>query len=173
MQADCTFCQIVSGELPADLVDEDERTVAFMDISPATHGHVLVVPRRHVADVMSAGTEDWLAVAATARRMARWVVGAFRAGGVDLVQANSDGSVGNQTVYHLHVHVLPRYHDDQLGAWWSPETADPAEITEAARLHGDLRSRAAKGGCRLGLWGWGVARAPDAGNDRTRCRLGL
>jgi histidine triad (HIT) family protein len=133
MQADCTFCQIVSGELPADLVHEDERTVAFMDINPATRGHVLVVPRRHVADVMSAGPDDWLAVAATARRMAGWVVGAFGAGGVDLVQANSDGSAGNQTVYHLHVHVLPRYHDDQLGSWWSPETADPAEITEAAR----------------------------------------
>jgi histidine triad (HIT) family protein len=133
MQADCTFCQIVSGELPADLVDEDERTVAFMDINPATLGHVLVVPRRHVADVMSAGAEDWLAVAATARRMARWVVAAFGAGGVDLMQANSDGSVGNQTVFHLHVHVLPRYHDDQLGSWWSPQTADPAEITEAAR----------------------------------------
>src|SRR5215207_2146758 len=134
MQADCTFCQIVSGELPADLVDEDERTVAFMDISPATLGHVLVVPRRHVSDVMSAEVEDWLAVAATARRMARWVVGAFRAGGVDLVQANSDGSVGNQTVFHLHVHVLPRYHDDRLGAWRSPETADPAVISDAARL---------------------------------------
>jgi histidine triad (HIT) family protein len=108
MQADCTFCQIVSGELPADLVDEDERTVAFMDISPATLGHVLVVPRRHVPDVLSADPGDWLAVAAMARRMARWVRGAFGAGGVDLVQANSDGSVGNQTVFHLHVHVLPR-----------------------------------------------------------------
>jgi histidine triad (HIT) family protein len=133
MQADCTFCQIVSGELPADLVDEDERTMAFMDISPATLGHVLVVPRRHIIDVMSADVEDWLAVAATARRMARWVIGAFRAGGVDLVQANSNGSVGAQTVFHLHVHVLPRYHDDRLGSWWSPETADPAETTEAAR----------------------------------------
>jgi histidine triad (HIT) family protein len=133
MQADCTFCQIVSGELPADLVHEDERTVAFMDINPATRGHVLVVSRRHVADVMSAGPDDWLAVAATARLMAGWVVGAFGAGGVDLVQANSDGSAGNQTMYHLHVHVLPRYHDDQLGSWWSPQTADPAEITEAAR----------------------------------------
>jgi histidine triad (HIT) family protein len=94
---------------------------------------VLVVPKRHIVHVMSADVEDWQAVAATARRMARWVVGAFRAGGVDLVQANSDGSVGNQTMFHLHVHVLPRYHDDQLGSWWSPQTADPAEITEAAR----------------------------------------
>jgi histidine triad (HIT) family protein len=86
-----------------------------------------------VADLLSAEVADWLAVAATARRMARWVVGAFNAGGVDLVQANSDGSAGNQTVFHLHVHVLPRYHDDQLGAWWSPQTADPAGITAAAR----------------------------------------
>jgi histidine triad (HIT) family protein len=133
MQADCVFCQIVSGELPADYVDEDERTVAFMDINPATLGHMLVVPRRHVPDVMSAAEGDWLAVAATARRMARWAVGAFKAGGVDLVQANSDGVAGAQTIFHLHVHVVPRYHDDLLGQWWKQETADPAEITEAAR----------------------------------------
>ena len=73
MQADCTFCQIVSGELPADLVDEDDRTVAFMDMNPATLGHLLVVPRRHVTDLLSTSAEDWLAVAATARRMARRV----------------------------------------------------------------------------------------------------
>ena len=112
MQADCTFCQIVSGELPADLVHEDERTVAFMDINPATLGHVLVVPRRHVTDLMSADAADWLALAATARRMARWVVGAFNAGGVDLVQANSDGMAGSQTIFHLHVHVVPRWNGD-------------------------------------------------------------
>src|SRR5437870_1771661 len=83
---------------------------------------------------MSASGEDWLAVAATARRMAHWVTGAFKAGGVDLVQANSaDESVGAQTVFHLHVHVLPRYHDDRLGPWWSQQTADPSDIVEAAR----------------------------------------
>ncbi len=133
MQPDCTFCQIVSGELPADYVDEDDRTVAFMDINPATLGHLLVVPRKHARDVMAAGPDDWLAVAATAQRMARWVVGAFGAGGVDLVQANSNGLVGAQTVFHLHVHVLPRYPDDTLGPWWTQQTTDPAEITEAAR----------------------------------------
>jgi histidine triad (HIT) family protein len=133
MQADCTFCQIVSGELPADYVHEDERTVAFMDINPATPGHLLVVSRRHVPDMMSAAEEDWLAVAATARRMARLATEAFKSGGVDLVQANSDGITGSQTIFHLHVHVVPRYHDDQLGQWWKPETADPAEVTEAAR----------------------------------------
>lgn len=134
MQADCTFCQIISGELPADYVDEDERTVAFMDINPATPGHLLVVSRTHVPDLMSASEEEWLAVAATARRMARLATGAFKAGGVDLVQANSDGMAGAQTIFHLHVHVVPRYHDDRLGQWWRQETADPAEVTEAARM---------------------------------------
>jgi histidine triad (HIT) family protein len=132
LPAECTFCSIASGELPADLVDEDERTVVFMDLNPATNGHLLVVPRRHVADVMSAEPDEWLAVAAMARRMAGWVTGALGAPGVDLVQANSDGSVGAQTVFHLHVHVLPRYKNDQLGPWWTPETADPHEITRTA-----------------------------------------
>jgi histidine triad (HIT) family protein len=134
MQADCTFCQIVSGELPADYVDEDEHTVAFMDINPATRGHLLVVSRTHVPDVMSASEEEWVAVAATARRMARLATGAFKAGGVDLVQANSDGMAGAQTIFHLHVHVVPRYHDDRLGQWWRQETADPSEVTESARM---------------------------------------
>jgi len=133
MRGECVFCQILSGELAADYVYEDDRTVAFMDINPATRGHLLVVPRTHVSDVVSADEEDWLAMAATARRMAGWVTETFKAGGVDLLQASSDGTVGNQTVFHLHLHVLPRYEDDQLGSWWLQETADPSEITEAAR----------------------------------------
>jgi len=129
---ECTFCQIVSGELPAEYVFEDDRTVAFMDINPATDGHMLVVPRAHAVDVLSVDEHDWTAVALTARRMARWVTGALGAGGVDLVQANSDGTVGAQTVFHLHVHVLPRYRGDRLGPWWTQQTADPHGITRAA-----------------------------------------
>jgi histidine triad (HIT) family protein len=130
---ECVFCEIVSGELAADYVYEDDRTVAFMDINPATHGHLLVLPRHHVSDVMAAERADWLAVADTARRMAGWVTGAFKAHGVDLLQCNTDGTVGHQTVFHLHLHVLPRYEQDQLGAWWAQATTDPSEVTEAAR----------------------------------------
>jgi histidine triad (HIT) family protein len=130
---ECVFCEIVSGELAADYVYEDDRTVVFMDINPATHGHLLVLPRNHVSDVMSAERADWLAVADTARRMAGWVTGAFKAHGVDLLQCNTDGTVGHQTVFHLHLHVLPRYEQDQLGAWWAQATTDPSEVTEAAR----------------------------------------
>jgi histidine triad (HIT) family protein len=132
MPAECTFCQIVAGELPADYVYEDDRTVVFMDLNPATEGHMLVVPRVHVANVLAADNDDWLAVARTAKRMAEWVSGALDAGGVDLVQANSDGTVGAQTVFHLHLHVLPRYEDDKLGGWWTPQTADSREISRVA-----------------------------------------
>jgi histidine triad (HIT) family protein len=133
MRGECVVCQIVSGELAADYVYEDDRTVAFMDINPATRGHLLVAPRVHVTDVVAAEEDDWLAVAATARRMAGWVTGAFKAGGVDLLQANSNGMVASQTLFHLHLHVLPRYEDDRLGPWWTQQTADPSETTEAAR----------------------------------------
>src|SRR5688572_22664586 len=68
---DCIFCKIVAGELPGTIVAEDERTVAFMDVSPATRGHALVVPRRHVADLGEVGDDDLAACAAAARRLAR------------------------------------------------------------------------------------------------------
>jgi histidine triad (HIT) family protein len=132
MPAECTFCQIVSGELAADYVYEDERTVAFMDINPATIGHLLVVPRRHVKDIATIEADEWAAVTETVRRMAGWALGALDAGGVDVVQANSDGDVGAQTIVHLHVHVLPRYADDELGRWWTQQTADAHEVARVA-----------------------------------------
>ena len=68
---DCLFCKIVAGELPSERVDEDERTVAFMDINPATRGHALVVPRKHAANLLEIDAEDLAAVAAAAQRLAR------------------------------------------------------------------------------------------------------
>ena len=70
-EPDCIFCKIAAGELPAQIVDEDERTIAFMDINPATRGHLLVIPRRHSRDLEEIDPEDLAAVALTAQRMAR------------------------------------------------------------------------------------------------------
>jgi histidine triad (HIT) family protein len=70
---DCIFCKIVSGELPGQIVAEDERTIAFMDIAPATRGHVLVIPRRHARDVIEVESEDLHATIDAAQRMARRV----------------------------------------------------------------------------------------------------
>jgi histidine triad (HIT) family protein len=129
---DCLFCKIVAGELPATIVAEDERTVSFMDINPATRGHALVVPRTHTADLLSVEREDLQSVALAAQRLARRASTALGAEGVNLL--NSTGSAAWQTVFHFHVHVIPRYRDDPLRLPWTPAPGEPAEIAAAAEL---------------------------------------
>jgi histidine triad (HIT) family protein len=128
---DCIFCKIVAGELPATIVDEDERTLAFMDIAPATRGHVLVIPRAHSADLLDVDAEDLGAVALAAKRVAQSAKERLGADGVNLL--NSCGVAAWQTVFHFHVHVIPRYEDDPLRLPWVPAAGDPAQITAAAQ----------------------------------------
>lgn len=128
---DCIFCKIVAGELPARIVDEDERTIAFMDIAPATRGHALVIPRAHSRDILDADPDDVRAVAAAAQRLAGKARGRLGADGVNLL--NSSGAAAWQTVFHLHIHVIPRYRDDPLRLPWIPSDGDPDEIAAAAQ----------------------------------------
>jgi histidine triad (HIT) family protein len=128
---DCLFCKIVAGELPATIVDEDERTIAFMDINPATRGHALVIPRSHSADLLSVEPEDLAAAAFAARRLAARAKERLRADGVNLV--NSCGAVAWQSVFHFHIHVIPRYEDDPLRLPWVPAPGDAEEIAAAAQ----------------------------------------
>ena len=128
--AECIFCKIVAGELPARIVDEDERTVAFMDIAPATRGHALVVPRAHAPDLLAIGVEDLDAVSVASQRLARRMKERLHADGVNLV--NSCGPAAWQTVFHFHVHVIPRYVGDPLRLPWHPAPGDRDEIAEAA-----------------------------------------
>ncbi len=127
--ADCIFCRIVAGELPSTRVDEDERTVAFLDIAPATHGHTLVIPRAHARDLLEVAPEDLAACAATAQRVAARMGERLGAAGVNLL--NSCGAAAWQTVFHFHVHVIPRYADDPLRLPWVPEPADGDELAAA------------------------------------------
>jgi histidine triad (HIT) family protein len=129
---DCLFCKIVAGELPSQRIDSDQRTVAFMDISPATRGHALVVPREHATDLLEAEPEDLAAVAVAAQRLAKRAVQRLGADGVNLI--NSCGSAAWQTVFHLHMHVIPRYADDPLKLPWVPSPGDPDEIAATAEL---------------------------------------
>jgi histidine triad (HIT) family protein len=127
----CIFCKIVAGELPATIVDEDERTIAFMDINPATRGHALVIPRAHSADLLSVEQEDLTAVAVAARRLAERAKKRLQADGVNLV--NSCGAVAWQSVFHFHIHMIPRYQDDPLRLPWVPAPGDAEEIAAAAQ----------------------------------------
>ena len=130
MAEDCLFCGIVSGDVPAQIVDSDEHTVAFMDINPATRGHALVVPRTHSADLMEVSDADLEHTMLAARRLARRMKEALRPDGFNVL--NSCGAAAWQTVFHFHVHVIPRYEDDPLKLPWVPGPGDPDEIAAVA-----------------------------------------
>jgi histidine triad (HIT) family protein len=127
----CIFCKILAGELPANIVDEDERTVAFLDVAPATRGHALVVPRAHSADLLSVPREDLLAVIIASQRLAQRMKERLATDGVNLV--NSCGAAAWQTVFHFHMHVIPRYAGDPLRLPWIPAPGDSEQIAAAAR----------------------------------------
>lgn len=128
--SDCLFCRIVAGELPSTRVHEDDRVVALMDIFPATRGHVLVIPRAHAADLRDVAPDDLTAAAAAAQLLAGRAFDRLGAAGVTVMQSN--GAAAWQTVFHYHVHVIPRYDGDPLVLPWTPggEPA-PAEELEA------------------------------------------
>ncbi|MGX6450109.1 HIT family protein [Patulibacter sp. S7RM1-6] len=130
---DCIFCKIVAGELPALVVAEDERTVAFLDVNPATPGHTVIVPREHSADLHAIAAEDLAACASMAQRVAGLVVEKLDAAGVNVL--NNCGAAAWQTVFHYHLHVVPRYADDPLKLPWVPAPGDRGEI---ARTHAQL-----------------------------------
>lgn len=135
---DCLFCSIVAGTIPSTVVESDEHTVAFMDINPASDGHLLVVPRRHSRDLLEIGADDLAACAVTAQRIARRMVGDLGADGVNLL--NCCGADAWQTVFHFHLHVIPRYAGspdsadarDRLRLPWVPAPGDPDTIAEVA-----------------------------------------
>src|SRR5919197_5711805 len=104
-EPDCIFCQIVAGALPAMIVDEDEYTVAFMDINPWRRGHALVVPRRHARDIVEIDDDDLTHVFAAAQRLAGRMRERLGCDRVDLW--NSCGRAAGQVVMHFHVHVIP------------------------------------------------------------------
>ncbi|HWF56267.1 MAG TPA: HIT family protein [Solirubrobacteraceae bacterium] len=129
-EENCIFCKIIARELPAQIVAEDELTVAFMDINPGTRGHLLVVPRRHARNLLEIDPVDLAAVALASQRMARLVTERLGAEGVNLI--NSCGARAWQTVFHFHLHVIPRYAGDPLKLPWTPAPGDLDEIAATA-----------------------------------------
>lgn len=126
--SDCVFCKIVAGQIPSAKVHEDELTLAFMDIGEVSPGHVLVTAKPHVENIY--GLNDALAAAVfrTAARVARALRNAYSPEGVTLYQAN--GVAAGQTVFHFHLHLVPRYARDGMRLTW-PARNPPREQLEA------------------------------------------
>jgi histidine triad (HIT) family protein len=124
---DCIFCKIVARQIPASLVLEDEHTLAFMDQGQVNPGHLLVATKFHVENLF--GLDDDLAAAVfkTTARVARASRAAFGAPGMTLFQANGNASA--QSVFHFHIHVLPRWENDGMSLAW-PAKSPPRETLE-------------------------------------------
>jgi histidine triad (HIT) family protein len=135
---DCVFCKIRDGEIPSFKIDEDERTLTFMDINPLTSGHCLVVTRAHAPTLYEADMEDLKAAVATAQRVALAIQEALRPDGLNLLQAN--GAAAFQSVPHFHLHLIPRWQNDGKGFDWKLVPGNRDQIMKTGeRLRALLR----------------------------------
>jgi len=122
----CVFCKIVAGQIPCFKLHEDADTIAFMDINPGNDGHALAIAKAHHADLYAMPPALLGAVAATAQRVAKAVEKALAPDGINLVQANGKGA--EQSVFHFHLHVLPRRVGDELRMNWGHKPGDMARV---------------------------------------------
>jgi len=125
--SDCVFCKIVAGQIPSTRVFEDEHTLAFMDLGQVNPGHVLVAVKKHAANLLELDDLQAAAVARASTRVARAIRDAFGPAGLSVYQAN--GKVAGQTVFHYHVHLLPRHAADGMELTW-PVKNPPRETLE-------------------------------------------
>ena len=126
----CIFCKVLAHEIPGEFLWEEDETAAFMDINPWTRGHALVIPRNHSTDLLQISADDLAATASGAQRLAQMQKERLGCDGVNLL--NSCGSAAWQTVFHFHLHVIPRYEDDTMRLPWTPSPGDPDVIAQAA-----------------------------------------
>ena len=108
----CIFCKIINGEIPCYKVYEDDKFLAFLDISQATKGHTLVLPKKHYSNILEIEDYEYLKVMNTVKDIAYAVTKTFDASGCNIL--NNCGEAAGQTVMHFHVHVIPRYENDDL-----------------------------------------------------------
>ena len=131
----CVFCAIVAGKAPAVVVYQDEHTLAFMDINPATRGHVLVIPKLHANDLLDVPEADLIHVMQTVQRVAKAVDSALTPDGINLIQANRHAAF--QSAYHFHVHIIPRWWDDGLVPIWRHMREKPEVLRDVGERIGE------------------------------------
>ncbi len=129
--SECVFCKIVKGELPSWKVYEDEDVIAFLDINPAAPGHTLVVPKKHYRNILDAPEDVVAKVFVVAKKIANAVMKGLGAKGVNVL-TNAE-SVAGQIVFHFHVHVIPRYKEDELKFLYTPGKYTEEEAQEIVK----------------------------------------
>lgn len=129
---DCIFCKIANGEIPSTTLYVDDAFRVILDMGPATRGHALLLPKEHYADLFELDDETASKVLIRAKRIALRMKNALGADGFNLVQNN--GEAAGQTVFHFHMHLIPRYKDDHAGILWKPGTVTPEEMEQIKEL---------------------------------------
>ena len=128
----CIFCKIANGEIPSTTLYEDEDFRVILDLGPATRGHALLLPKEHYANLFE--LDDAVAAKAlvAAKKVAAKMKAALGADGFNLVQNN--GGAAGQTVFHFHMHLIPRYTNDKAGILWTPGETTQEDMAEVKRL---------------------------------------
>jgi histidine triad (HIT) family protein len=129
-EMDCIFCAIGEGKAPAEVVFEDEETLAFMDINPANPGHTLVIPKQHIRNIYELDEETATAVMKATVKIAGAIKRALQPDGMNLVQSNERAA--SQEIFHFHIHIIPRWYGDGLRLARPPEVRRTMPIKEAA-----------------------------------------
>ena len=133
MQEDCIFCRIANGEIPSKTIYEDEDFRAILDLGPASRGHALILPKKHFADVFALDDETASKVFVVARNVASRMRKALNCDGFNLLQNN--GETAGQSVFHFHMHLIPRYEGDSVGLpAWKPGAPTQEELEATAAL---------------------------------------
>lgn len=119
---DCIFCKLANGEIPTATLYEDDDFRVILDQGPATKGHALILPKKHYANIYELPEELAERAMVLAKRMAGTMTEALNCDGFNLVQNN--GEAAGQTVFHFHMHLIPRYNNDHAGITWNPGTLE-------------------------------------------------
>lgn len=122
----CIFCKIANKEIPSKVIYEDEKCLVFLDISPATKGHVLIIPKNHYADLFEIEESELFYLMGIAQKISQRLKDRIGFEGLNVVQNN--GSIAGQTVFHYHIHLIPRYKDDQQKINWNPTNPSAEEL---------------------------------------------
>lgn len=130
MQENCIFCKIIAGEIPSATVYEDGDFKAILDIFPAAKGHVIILPKRHNADIFELEEELAAKALLVARKIAKALKAELNCDGINMLQNN--GEAAGQTVFHYHIHLIPRYKDDRVKMTWAQGKYMDGEATEVA-----------------------------------------
>ena len=128
---ECIFCKIAGGEIPSSTVYEDEDFRVILDLGPATKGHALILPKHHYANLYEIPEEMAAKAMVLAKRMAAAMTEALGCDGFNIVQNN--GEIAGQTVFHFHMHLIPRYVNDGQKILWTPGESTPEELEEVCR----------------------------------------